>query len=141
MRLIDFGKLLRPAGFYRTALFVIAVFLSIALFEGVALTAAAAKDDLPPNIPTAQEIAALIGGGNVVAKATSASPLDIECTYEHARDLDGSRSKNSAILSVTGYPDPTQARKVFDDYVSSSVGSLLDTQSLGSIRPGCQKIC
>ena len=87
-----------------------------------------------PEIPSAQEIAPLIGGGNVIANASSdAESRDFECTYELARNPDGSRSMNNASLSVTHYGDPAKAKSVFDGYVKSSVESTLDRPSIGSI--------
>jgi hypothetical protein len=109
-----------------------AVFVLTALFLSGARMLAAGAGDQRPDIPSAQEIAPLIGGGNVIANVdSSAGSMDVECTYEHARNPDGSRSQNQATLSVTHYEDPAKARSVFDGYVTSSVQSMLDNQAFG----------
>ena len=110
MRSIDHDKTLTLTQFNRATLlppsteFITALFVLTALFLGGARMLAARAGDQRPDIPSAQEIAPLIGGGNVIAKVdSSAEPTDVECTYEYARNPDGSRSQNNATLSVTHY--------------------------------------
>jgi hypothetical protein len=139
MRSIDHDKTLTLTQFNRATLlppsteFITALFVLTALFLGGARLLAARTGDQRPDIPSAQEIAPLIGGGNVIAKVdSSAEPTDVECTYEYARNPDGSRSQNNATLSVTHYDSPAKARSVFDGYVTSSVEGVLDMPSFGS---------
>lgn len=114
----------------------IAAFLAlIALLRAAApLIAAGTPWPEPPSAQEiAQEIAPLIGGGDVIANVTSAAGSgDFECDYEHARNPDGSRSMNTASLSVTHYEDPAQPKSTFDGYVKSSVDGLLDTPPIGA---------
>ena len=97
--------------------------------------AGSSNDPLPSNVPSAEEVASLIGGGNVLARITSyAGPTDLQCTYEYAPNQDGSHSKNNALLSVVSYSDANAARAIFDGYIRSSISALLGSKSLGSSR-------
>jgi hypothetical protein len=63
---------------------------------------AALTDDAPSNLLSAQQVAPLLGGGNVVAKIASPDgSTDLEVTYGYTGNPDGSCPKNRTELFVT----------------------------------------